>query len=260
LQSLGREAKNTIKGENMNDKLQLTAEIRADVGKGASRRLRREGKIPAILYGTEEAPQTLIFNHNHITKAMENEDFFSQIFTLNIMDKPVQVVLKDIQHHVYKSQITHLDFMRINAAEKITMHIPLHFVGEAMCPGIKLGGILSRTMPEVELRCLPIDLPRFIEIDISTMQLNDTVHLSDLKIPANIELLSMAHGDRLVATVHLARMAEEIVSSAPVTTEGAEVTSTAEGEKSEEKAETTKSKTEAKPKAEGKTKTEGKTK
>ena len=137
----------------MNNKLQLTAEIRTDVGKGASRRLRREGKIPAIVYGTDEAPQALTLNHNQVIKAMENEDFFSQILTLNIMDKSIQVVLKDTQHHVYKAQVTHLDLMRISATEKITMNIPLHFTGETICPAIKLGGTLSRAMSEVELRC-----------------------------------------------------------------------------------------------------------
>jgi large subunit ribosomal protein L25 len=238
----------------MNNKLQLTADIRADIGKGASRRLRREGKIPAILYGTDEAPQTLTLNHNLIVKAMENEDFFSQIFTLSIMDKPVQVVLKDVQHHVYKPQVAHLDFMRIKATEKIIMHIPLHFIGETVCPGIKLGGILSRAISEIELRCLPADLPRFIEIDISKMQLNDTIHMSDLKIPANVELLSIAHGNQLVATVHLARMAEEIAVAAPVAAEGAEATaaSSTEGEKTSEKKDA-KSKPEVK-KTEGKTK------
>jgi len=240
----------------MNNKLQLAAETRLDVGKGASRRLRREGKIPAILYGTDETPQSLTLNHNQVSKAMENQDFFSQIFTLNVADQPIQVVLKDVQHHVYKLRITHLDFMRIKATEKITMNIPLHFAGEAVCPGIKLGGILSRAMSEIEVRCLPADLPRFIEIDISAMQLNDTVHLSDLKIPANVELLSIAHGNQLVATVHLARMAEEIAVAAPVAAEGAEAgaTTPAEGEKAEEKGEAKSKTTEAKPKAEGKSK------
>lgn len=237
----------------MNDKLQLTAEIRADVGKGASRRLRRDGKIPAILYGTDEAPQNLALNHNQVAKSMEKEDFSSQILTLNIVDKPTQVVLKDVQYHVYKSQITHLDFMRIKATEKITMRIPLHFVGEASCPGIKLGGILSRAISEVEVRCLPADLPRFIEIDISKMELNNTVHLSELKIPANIELLSMTHGDQLVATVHLARMAEEIAVAAPVAEEAAAAAATpVEGEKAEEKGEAKKA--EVKPKAKTETK------
>jgi large subunit ribosomal protein L25 len=242
----------------MQNKLQIVAEARVETRKGASRRLRREGKIPAILYGSDEEPQALILNHNQISKAMENKDFFSQIFTLNIKDKPVQVVLKDIQHHVYKPQITHLDFMRINAAEKITMHIPLHFVGEAACPGIKLGGILSRAMSEVELRCLPADLPRFIEIDISMLQLNDTIHLSDLKIPDNVELLFLTHSDQLVATVHLARMAEEIAVAAPVAAEGAEAAAT-DGEKSEEKGDA-KSKTDSKSKPETKAKSKAKSK
>jgi len=233
----------------MNNKLQLTAEIRTNVGKGASRRLRREGKVPAILYGTNEAPQNLTLNHNQIVKAMENDDFFSQIFTLNVMDKPIQVVLKDAQHHVYKAQVTHLDFMRISATEKITMHIPLHFIGEETCQGIKLGGgILSRTMSEIEIRCLPAHLPRFIEVDISNLQLNGTIHLSDLKIPDNIELLSLAHGDQLVAAVHLARMAEETAASVP-SSETTETSATSsEAEKNSEKKKEVKSKTEGKAK------------
>lgn len=197
----------------MTNNSQLNAEIRTDNGKGASRRLRADNKIPAVIYGGGKDPQSLTLKHNEVIKAMENADFRSQILAINVNGKSEQVVLKDIMHHPYKPKILHMDFMRIKATEKITMLIPLHFIGGDKAPGVKAGGIVSHAISEVEVRCLPADLPRYIEVDLSNLELNDILHLSDLKMPKNVDLPILAHGEQYnqaVATVHMARIAEEI--------------------------------------------------
>lgn len=206
----------------MADNLQLIAEIRKDVGKGASRRLRHDGVIPAIVYGADKDPQMLILKHNKVIKALENDEYFSQIITLDVAGDLQKVVLKDMQRHVFKPKIMHMDFLRIKASEKITMLIPLHFSGEAVAPGVKLeGGSVSHAISEVEVRCLPADLPKNIEVDVSNMNLNDTLHLTDLKLPENVELTMLAQGeefDQPVVTIHLTRIEE-----APVEVEVEEV-------------------------------------
>lgn len=199
----------------MTNNLKLTVEVRTDMGKGASRRLRHADKIPAVIYGAGKEPQILTLNLNEVTKALENEEFFSQIIDLNIAGKTEPVVLKDLQRHSYKAKVTHIDFMRIKASEKITMPIPLHFIGEDVAPGIKQGGIVSHSISEVEVKCLPADLPKYIEVDMSNLELNNIIHLSDLKLPKNVEITELAQGeghDLPVATIHITRIAEEIVT------------------------------------------------
>jgi len=196
----------------MSKTLQLEATTRTDMGKAASRRLRHADKIPAIVYGADKAPQLITLDQKKVMKALENENFFTQILTLKIEGKTEQVILKDLQRHVCKPKILHMDLQRIKATEKVTMNIPLHFVGEDTAPGIKQGGVLSRAVSEVEVRCLPADLPTFIEVDIAKMELNDVIHLSDLKLSKGIELLALAQGeeyDQPVVTLHMARIAEE---------------------------------------------------
>ena len=148
-------------------------------------------------------------------KALENEEFFTQIITLNLNGKSEQVVLKDLQRHPYRAtQIMHIDFMRIKASEKITMLIPLHFIEEEVAPGVKQGGIITHSISEVEVKCLPSDLPKYIDIDMSNMELNDIVHLSNLKLPKGVELTELTHGeehDLPIATLQMARIAEEVV-------------------------------------------------
>lgn len=199
----------------MTNNLQLNAEKRNNGNKGVNRRLRDDNKIPAVIYGAKKEPQALALKLNEVIKALENEEYFSQIITLNVDGKPEQVVLKDLQRHPYKAKIMHMDFMRIRASEKITMPIPLHFIGEDIAPGVKQGGIISHSISEVEVRCLPADLPKNIEVDMSNMELNDIVHLSDLKLPKTVELTALSLGEEYnqpVATVHMARIAEEVVT------------------------------------------------
>lgn len=205
----------------MNNKLQLHAETRSDEGKGASRRLRRDGKVPAIIYGAHKASQPVTLEHKAVIKALESEDFYTQILTLNLNNNLEQVVLKDIQRHVYKPIVLHMDFQRISATEKLTMTIPLHFIGGDKAPGVIGGGILSHVRSDVAVRCLPADLPRFIEVDVSNMQINDTIHLGDLNLPKGVEL--SGHGEQLqklpVATLTILKAVEE-VPGAPVTAPG----------------------------------------
>ena len=200
----------------MTNNVQLNTHVRTDMGKGASRRLRRDNKIPAVIYGGGKDPIALTLNHNEIIKALEDNEFYSQILTINVDDKPEQVILKDIQRHLYKPKVMHVEFMRIKANESIIMSIPLHFIGEDDSPGIKQGGKIHHALSEVEIKCLPVNLPKYIEVDISTMELNDNIHLSDLKLPKKVELTALTQDEshsQLVASLQIARMAEESVTA-----------------------------------------------
>lgn len=181
----------------MSNQFELTAELRGDFGKGASRRLRRaENKIPAILYGADQPPVAISFMHKHVTKALENDAFYSHILTIHLNGEKHSAVLKAVQQHPYKPKILHLDLLRINPKEKITMQVPLHFVNQDIAPGVKVGGgIVLHLMNSVEIRCLPSDLPEFINVDLSQLELGDMLHLSDLKLPNGVELLAFTHGD-----------------------------------------------------------------
>lgn len=199
---------------------ELTAELRHDQGKGASRRLRRmQDRIPAILYGGQEAPVALSLDHKKMLHALENKAFYSHILTLDIAGKKQPAVLKALQRHHYKKALFHVDFLRISATDKINMHVPLQFSGEANCPGVKAGGMVSHRAIDVEIRCLASDLPEFLAVDLSSMALDQTLHLSDLKLPQGVEIVLLSHGhgtehDHAVVSVHLPRRAE--VEETPV--------------------------------------------
>ena len=180
----------------MAQKYDLVAELRADQGKGASRRLRREGKVPAIIYGAGRPPRNLAFDHNKVVKELESEAFYSSILNIKVGDKSQAAVVKDIQRHPAKRQILHMDFQRIVEDEKIRMNVPIHLVGEDDAPGVKLeGGSISRLMTDVEVSCLPRDLPEFFEVDVSTMGLNEMLHLTDIKVPEGVEIVALAQGE-----------------------------------------------------------------
>lgn len=191
----------------------LEASLRSDLGKGASRRLRREGKVPAVLYGGHKDATSVTMDHNDLFHHLENEAFYSHILTIKVDGKTEQAVLKDLQRHPVKPIIMHVDFQRVSASEKIRMHVPLHFVGGDAAPGVKVGGgIVTHNMNEVEVSCLPKNLPEFIEVDLSNCVLNHSIHMSELKLPAGVELVELAHGHDLpVGGVHATRatVAEE---------------------------------------------------
>lgn len=198
---------------------ELSVEPRETYGKGASRRLRaRDNKVLGIVYGGDKAPQPVTLAHHHVTKALENEAVFSHILTLDQNGKKEKVVLKDIQRHPFQPKILHMDFLRISENKPITMHVPLHFVGEKTAPGVVLqGGIVTHHMVELEIRCLPRDLPEYIEIDLSNASLDTVVHLSEIVLPMGVEMLAVIHGpedDLPVVSIHQPKIVAEVETSA----------------------------------------------
>lgn len=194
-------------------KFELEASVRHDMGKGASRRLRREEKVPGVIYGGGKAPVSLTIEHKLIAKSLENEAFYSHILNLKTGSESERAILKDVQRHPYKPRIVHVDFQRVRSDEKLHMHIPLHFSGAAEAPGVKdAGGIVSHIMNDVEVSCFPDDLPEFLALDISAMQLNEILHLSDIKLPKGVEIVALAHeDDKPVVSIHMPRIEEEPV-------------------------------------------------
>lgn len=197
---------------------QLSGEVRDDNGKGASRRLRRLGQVPAILYGAGADPLALSLNHNELQRNLEHEAFYSHILNINVGKQTHQAILKDIQRHPSKRQIMHLDLQRVSANHEIRVHVPLHFTNEASAVGVKLGGVLSHHIVDVEVDCLPKDLPEFIEVDVGALEMGATLHLSDLKLPQGVKIVALSHGpehDKQVASIHHARVSEEPEETAP---------------------------------------------
>jgi large subunit ribosomal protein L25 len=196
----------------------VNAELRNDQGKGASRRLRRTGKVPAIIYGGKDNPQQIAVAQHEMAKHLETEAFYSHILTLKYDGKEQQAVLKDIQRHPAGPQFMHFDFQRVFADQAIRMDVPLHFVGGEKSPGVKTGGgVVEHHLMQVEVECLPKHLPEFIEVDLSKMELNDAIHLSHLKLPEGVALVELRHGkDPSVAAVHVPRVIEEEVPVAEV--------------------------------------------
>jgi large subunit ribosomal protein L25 len=170
----------------MSQKFELHAEDRADQGKGASRRLRRAGKVPAILYGARREPRALALNHNEVLRNLENDAVFSSILTLNTGEKVQPCILKDVQRHPYRNLVLHVDLQRILEDEEIRVTVPFHFVGEAAAPGIEEGGVVSRVMNELDIICLPRHLPEFIEVDISGLELEGVLTLDQVTLPEGV--------------------------------------------------------------------------
>ncbi|MCB1684467.1 MAG: 50S ribosomal protein L25/general stress protein Ctc [Pseudomonadales bacterium] len=206
----------------MSQKLAIHASRRADVGKGASRRLRRSGDvIPAIMYGSQEAAISLTLNVNEINKAMQNESFFSQIIDVQVEGGSQQALVRDVQRNPINGKVLHMDFLRVSADVEIEVHVPIHVIGEEACVGVRLGGgVITHLMTDVEVRCLPADLPEFLEVDVTELELNDLVHLSQLKVPAGVTIIALEHedDDRAVVSVQPPRVEEaeeELSDEAP---------------------------------------------
>ncbi|HET7570121.1 MAG TPA: 50S ribosomal protein L25/general stress protein Ctc [Gammaproteobacteria bacterium] len=196
---------------------QLSGEIRDDNGKGASRRLRRHGKVPAILYGGGEDPLALTLDHNELLRNLDHEAFYSHILNINVGKKMHQAILKDLQRHPAKNEVLHLDLQRVKADAEIRVHVPLHFANGDTAPGVKQGGVLSHHMIDLEIDCLPKDLPEFIEVDVGALELGQSIHLSEIKLPAGVKAVALAHGDQdqQVVSIHHARVSEEPEETAP---------------------------------------------
>jgi large subunit ribosomal protein L25 len=187
----------------------VLAEPRSDTGKGASRRLRRQGLIPAIVYGGHQEPQMISLRHNMILRHLEHESFYSHVLNLKIGDLEAPVVLKDLQRHPAKPFILHADFMRVSQDEKLRMVVPLHFLNVEKSPGVKAGGNASHTMTEIEISCLPKDLPEYIGLDIAAMEVGDIIHLSEIPLPEGVSLAHAPDADEPVVVMHAAHAGAE---------------------------------------------------
>ncbi len=206
--------------------LELNATLREDMGKGASRRLRHANKLPAIVYGVGKDPVSITLLQKDIQYRLPNEEFYSQVLSLNIDGTAEEVLLRDIQHHPYKQEVMHMDFIRIDANKLVHVFSQLHFVGEDVSPGAKTeDGVVNHVIVEVELECLPKDIPQFIEVDLSEMHVGDIIHLSDLKMPEGVSVLELKQGeehDTAVVGMHLRKVVEEVEDEAPEAPEAPE--------------------------------------
>ncbi len=190
----------------------LNAEHRADMGKGASRRLRHTGKVPAIIYGLGKEPTPIAFDHNELAHQIESEAFFSHILTVKLDGKDESAIVKDLQRHPSRPIIMHIDLQRISATETIRVNVPIHFINEELSPGVREGGLISHSVSEVEVQCLPANLPEYIEANLGELELNAIYHLTDLKLPEGVEIVELTHGeshDQAVASVHMPRAVKE---------------------------------------------------
>jgi len=228
------------------NQFEISAEARERQGKGASRRLRRTGYIPAIVYGGGKDPVSIQLQHNDVLRHIDHEAFYSHILTLKTPSGSEAVVLKDLQRHPYKEQVMHMDFLRINEHEKLTMLVPLHFLNEDVCIGVKSGGgVVAHLMTEIEIVCLPRHLPEYIEVDIAELELNATLHLSDISVPEGIQIAALIHGGdpaRPVVSVQVPKTIVEIeaetegevpegeAGDAPEPSEGADESATDDGD------------------------------
>ncbi|MFQ3249912.1 50S ribosomal protein L25/general stress protein Ctc [Glaciecola sp.] len=206
----------------------LDATVRTDLGKGASRRLRHQDKVPAIIYGGDEAPVSITLEHNKVQQAQEFEAFYSHVLTINVDGKKVEALVKDMQRHPFKPKVTHIDFQRVVAGQALTTNVPIHFINEEESDAIKLnGGHAEHHMNDIEITCMPKNLPEFIEVDLLNIEIGQTIHLSDVKFPKGVESVELGKGeehDLAVVTVKTARgpsVEEEAEDAAAEGDEGA---------------------------------------
>jgi len=199
--------------------LELNATLREDQGKGASRRLRHANTLPAIVYGDGKDPVSITLLQKDIQHKLPDESFYSQVLSLSIEGKAEDVLIRDIQHHPYKMEVMHMDFIRVDAKKVVHVYSQLHFSGEDVAPGVKSeDGVISHVMTEVEVECLPGNIPEFIAVDLSEMHVGDIIHLSDLEMPEGVEILALKHGeehDSAVVSMHVRKVVEEVEEEAP---------------------------------------------
>ncbi len=175
------------------DLFTLDAEVRSDIGKGASRRLRHANKVPAIVYGANQEPVSITLAHNKVWRAQQEEAFYSHVLTLNIGGEAVEVVIKDMQRHPFKEQVMHMDFLRVDAKKELFTSVPLHFINEEVVA--KTGANLLHTANEIEVACLPADLPEFIEVDVAALTAGHSIHLSEIALPKGVTSVELSKGE-----------------------------------------------------------------
>ncbi len=193
----------------------LVAEIREDAGKGASRRLRREGKVPAIIYGAGRPPRALVFDHNRVIQQLENEKFYSSVLNIKVGEKSQAAIVKDIQRHPARPFIMHMDFQRIVEDQEIRMNVPIHLIGADIAVGVKQGGgTVQQMRNDVEVVCLPRHLPEYLDLDITELELDGLMYLSDIKLPEGVTVPEIAQEEEAgqaqpVVSIHVIK--EEII-------------------------------------------------
>ena len=194
----------------MSKSFTVGAESRNDQGKGASRRLRRAGQVPAILYGGKGEPSNITLNQLSLLTMIDNEKFYSSIVTIKLDGKDQQAIVKDVQMHPAKAQVLHVDLQRVLADQPIRLHLPIHFLNQSTCPGVKTeGGQVSHLRTDIEISCLPKDLPEALEVDMAGMHLNDTIFLKDIKVPPGVTIPELATGREIpVVSIHAPRAEE----------------------------------------------------
>ncbi len=178
----------------MSNVFEFVAESRGQSGKNAARRSRRAGNVPAVLYGGHKDPQMLVLSHNEVIKHLEHEAVYSHVLDVTVDGKTEKAILKGVQRNPAKFQILHLDFQRVDMSETVKVHVPLHFTNESISIGIKKGGIAAHSMTDVEVSCLPSALPEYIEVDLTNLEVGASLHLSDLVLPAGVNLVALAQG------------------------------------------------------------------
>ncbi|MFK7731835.1 MAG: 50S ribosomal protein L25/general stress protein Ctc [Pseudomonadales bacterium] len=226
----------------MSDEFVLHAQSRADLGKGASRRLRRNNDLmPAIVYGGKSEPVNISIPHKDILKATSNEAFYSHIIELNIDGTPEDVIIKDLQRHPAKQRLIHADFLRIVKGQIITVNVPLHFINEDVCVGVKMqGGIILHSATDIEVNVLPKDLPEYIEVDMAEVELGQQLHLSDIVLPEGVESVALSHGeehDLPIAAINAPKGGgdeEDDADAAPSDDAGEDAAADTDGEEEEE--------------------------
>ena len=210
----------------MSDQFELNAIVRNDTGKGASRRLRRSADlIPAVIYGGDKGPQSISLVRKDLEKALENEAFYTHVLTVNVGADKEKAILKDLQRHPAKSRIMHADFMRIRDNVAIKVHVPIHFLNEDTCHGVKMqGGMIQHQTTDIEVLCLPADIPSYIEVDMVAVETGQIVHLSDIALPAGVTSVALALGedhDLAVASVLAPKGGDEEEAAEAAAAEGA---------------------------------------
>ena len=192
---------------------ELRCELREGGGKGATRRLRREGMIPAVIYGAGQDTVSIKLDANDVHKRLQNEAFFSHILDVKVNGEDAQAVLKALQRDPASDRVIHMDLLRVSSRQEITMHVPLHFVDEDDCPGKKAGGVINHLLVDLEISCLPKDLPEYIEVDMSKLDIGDSLHLSELVMPQGVTLLALLqdpeHDQPVVSLQHSQKFDEE---------------------------------------------------
>ena len=196
--------------------IEFNATKRVVEGTGASRRLRRAGRTPGIIYGGTAAPLSVEFDHNELYQLLRKEAFYSSVLSLSVDGQKEPVLLRDVQRHPYKQLILHVDLQRVDVTKPIHQKVPLHFINEDIAPGVKTqGGLISHVTTEVDVKCLPIDLPAFIEVDLKDLSAGHSIHVSQLALPKGVEVVHHGEGDPVVVTITVKGGKAEDEAAAP---------------------------------------------